>query len=238
VEWPDDIRQQVVSFSNPHGTLTNSDLEMAAMVLHYLVLEHLACLKHVHVAAWCDNTPTVSWTNKLSSSKSLVAGRLTRALALRIHTNQASPLISVSIAGVNNEMADVASRTFNKKSATPTTFQYSDAEFLQFFSSTFPLQDGSWSVFRLSNKLTSQIFSELRGKTSTLASWLRITQTGSAIGHFGPTTSPPSLEWTPCSPVCTTPNVSNSSLVSLTGSGGVTTAMALRSELAPFKSRF
>jgi hypothetical protein len=135
-------------------------------------------------------------------------------------------------------MADVASRTFNKSSASDKTFQFSDAEFLQFFSTTFPLQENSWSVFRLSTKLTSQIFSELRGKTSTLGSWLRITQTGSAIGRFGPPTSPLSLEWTPCSPVCQTPPVSNSSLASLTGSGGVTTGMALKSELAPFKSRY
>jgi hypothetical protein len=84
MEWPEDIRNNVVSFDNPHGTITNSDLEMAGMVLHYLVLEHLVDLRHVHVAAWCNNTPTVSWTNKLSSSKSPTAGRLTRALAMRI----------------------------------------------------------------------------------------------------------------------------------------------------------
>ena len=69
LEWPDDIRRSVVSFANPSGTITNSDLEMAAMLIHYIVLEHLVSLKHVHVAAWCDNTPTVSWTNKLSSSR-------------------------------------------------------------------------------------------------------------------------------------------------------------------------
>jgi hypothetical protein len=238
VEWPQDIRDNVVSFSNPTGTITNSDLEMAGMVLHYLVLEHLTRLRHVHIAAWCDNTPTVSWTNKLSSSRSRVAGRLARALALRIHANEASPLISVSIARVNNQMVDVASRTFSRTSATAETFQLSDHEFLQHFATTFPLQDTSWRVFRLSTKLTSRIYSELRGETSTLGSWLRITKTGSAIGHFGQNTSPLSLEWTKCSPECQTPPESTSFLVSLTGSGGATTGMALKSELAPFKSRY
>jgi hypothetical protein len=75
------------------GTITNSDLEMAGMLLHFLVLEHVVALRHVHVAAWCDSTPTVSWTNKLSSSRSSLAGRLTHALALRIHANKASPLV-------------------------------------------------------------------------------------------------------------------------------------------------
>jgi hypothetical protein len=98
LEHPPDIQHKVVSFSNPAGTLTNSDLEMAGMLVHYLVLEHLVSLRHMHVAAWCDNTPTVSWTNKLSSSRSQVAGHLTWALAMHLHANEASPLVSVSIA--------------------------------------------------------------------------------------------------------------------------------------------
>ena len=122
VEWPEDIQQNVVSFQNPHGTITNLDLEMAGMVLHYLVVEHLVDLRHVHAAAWHDNTPTVSWTNKLSSSKSSMAGRLTRALAMRIHANQASPHVSsVSIAGIQNLMANVMSRTFSQHTVSDNT---------------------------------------------------------------------------------------------------------------------
>jgi hypothetical protein len=129
VEWPLDIQQNVVSFDSPNGTITNSDLEMAGMLLHYPVLEHMVSLKHVHVAAWCDNTPTVSWTNKLSSSQAAIAGRLTQALALRIHANEASPFISVSIAGVDNTMADLSSRTskFQMRISynfLPTPFHY------------------------------------------------------------------------------------------------------------------
>jgi hypothetical protein len=162
LEWPPDIQKNVVSFANSNGTITNSDLEMAGMLAHYLVLEHLVLLRHVHVAAWCDNTPTVSWTNKLSSSCSRVAGRLTRALAMRLHANEASPLVSVSIAGIDNKMADAASRTFHKQSATSETFAISDDAFLHSFAATFPLQDVSWRVFRLSNKLALRIFSEHR----------------------------------------------------------------------------
>jgi hypothetical protein len=157
VEWPQDIRDNVVSFMNPTGTITNSDLKMAGMVIQYLVLEHLACLRHVHVAAWCNNTPTVSWTNKLSSSRSMVASRLARALALRIHANEALPLISVSIAGVNNQMADIALRTFSRTLAMSETFTLSDNKFLQQFSDSFPLQNTSWRVFRVSSKLSSPI---------------------------------------------------------------------------------
>jgi hypothetical protein len=154
-----------------------------------LVLEHLVSLKHVHVAAWCNsNTPTVSWTNKLSlSAHAAIAGRLTRALlALRIHANEALPLISVSISGVDTTMlADVSSRTFNRNAASTNSFKISDEDFLHFFADSFPLHNDSWSVFRLSDKLSSRIFSELRGRTSALGSWLQITMSGSAIGRFG-----------------------------------------------------
>ena len=69
VQWPHDIRTSIVSVKNPMGKISNSDLKMAGMLLHYLALKHLVPLQHVHVAAaWCNNTPTMSWTNKLSAS--------------------------------------------------------------------------------------------------------------------------------------------------------------------------
>jgi hypothetical protein len=94
---------------------------------------------------------------------------------MRIHVNEASPLTSHSIAGINNKLADMASRTFHRNTITHETFAIPDDDFLHLFNSTFPLQDNSWRSFRLSSKLTSLVFSELRGKASTLASWRRIT---------------------------------------------------------------
>jgi len=147
-------------------------LEMAGLLLHYLVLENLTELKHVHVAAWCDNTPTVSWANKLNSSKSRVAARLIRALSLRIQVNEASPLITVSIAGTENVMADVVSRPFGSK-ATDVIDTADDDVFLHEFSRRFPLpQNASWTMFRLPNKICSLVISELQHNPSRMESWL------------------------------------------------------------------
>lgn len=41
LKFPQDIQNQVVSFSNPKGDITNSDLEIAGLLAKYLVLEHL-----------------------------------------------------------------------------------------------------------------------------------------------------------------------------------------------------
>ena len=74
-QWPPEI---VALFDA--GKLTINDLEMAGILLHYMLLEMLVDLLHVHVAIWCDSTSAVSWTAKMSSLKSLVGQQLTRAL--------------------------------------------------------------------------------------------------------------------------------------------------------------
>ena len=160
VEWPADIQARLVSWSNPQGDLTINDLEMAGLLLQHLVLEQLVPLKHEHVAAWCDNTSTVSWARRMTSSKSRIGHRLVRALMMRINVNEASPLVTVSIQGIRNAMADVASRSFgpgNKNSST--TFDTPNLAFLQSFNAEFPLeQNASWQLFRLSSKLSSLVF--------------------------------------------------------------------------------
>jgi hypothetical protein len=108
--WPADITARLVSRSNPEGDITINDLEMAGLLLQHLVLEMLVLLKHEHVAAWCDNTSTVSWAQRMTSSRSRISHRLVRALMMRINAlmmrinvNEASPLVTVSIQGCRND---------------------------------------------------------------------------------------------------------------------------------------
>ena len=155
---------------------------------------------------------------------------------MRIHVNEASPLISHSIAGVDNKLADMASRTFHRNTATHETFAMPDDDFLHLFNSTVPLQDNSWRSFRLSSKLTSLVFSELRGKASTLASWRRITKKGSVTGNIGQTSSRPSVTWIPSSQTSPPHSESNSSLLSPNMSAMATAVEASRSAPAPSKS--
>ena len=56
LQWPQDITSNVVSDSNPSGTITNSDLEMAGLLLQWLVLEEVADTKHQTLLLHCDNT--------------------------------------------------------------------------------------------------------------------------------------------------------------------------------------
>ena len=58
LQWPPDITANVKSASNPNGMITNSDLEMAGLLLLLLVMEDVVCNpKKVNVALFSDNTP-------------------------------------------------------------------------------------------------------------------------------------------------------------------------------------
>jgi hypothetical protein len=66
--FPPDIESEVVLDDNPDGRLTNSNLELDAEVLAVrVVLATAPEVKHIPLGMLCDNTPTVSWINKMAS---------------------------------------------------------------------------------------------------------------------------------------------------------------------------
>jgi hypothetical protein len=111
VQSPPDITAAVVSDSNPTGSLTNSDLEMAGVLLHHLVLVTLIRTKHCHSATLYNNTPLVAWVNRMAAKySSLVAHRLLQGLALHQRINKtALPMIDY-IVGLDYIWADEAFR--------------------------------------------------------------------------------------------------------------------------------
>eukprot|EP00956_Cyclotella_meneghiniana_P036899 scaffold132055_cov20-Cyclotella_meneghiniana.AAC.1 len=117
MEWPEWVKQEVLKTNaGQKGTLTNSDLEMAGLLLLWLVMEEVCDLTSgSHVALFSDNAPTVSWVNKLASKNSQVADQLIRALARRLKLKGASPLSTMHIAGDKNEMTDIPSRSFGSE---------------------------------------------------------------------------------------------------------------------------
>ena len=150
-EWPQDIQDDLITDENKQGGLTINDLELAGLVLNWLVLECQTDtpLAYHHVVAFCDNTSAVAWTHKLLTSTSLVAGRLLRLLGLRIHARQASSLIPIHIAGEKNTMADIVSRAFKDGK-----YFNANKNLVVYFNKNFPLpQKTSWTEFHLPKKL-------------------------------------------------------------------------------------
>jgi hypothetical protein len=89
-EWPDNIKQNIISLSNRTGTIMNSDLEMVGLVILWLVIEGVCPdLREKCMALFSDNSPTVSWATRLASRWSLVAEHLVQALALHLKITHA-----------------------------------------------------------------------------------------------------------------------------------------------------
>jgi hypothetical protein len=100
--------------THPTGTLTNSDLEMAGVLLHEAVLKAALGpnrMRHVQTAIGCDNSPAVAWTKRMATrSASPISFCLLKGLAMRQRLTRSAPPAVFHVAGIDNILADVASR--------------------------------------------------------------------------------------------------------------------------------
>ena len=218
------ISSQVVSDKNPRGRLTNSDLELAAVLMHYMILQQHVNLRYVRAGVFSDNTPTVAWSKRMADkSQYPTAGRLLRGLAAMQRATRAGPLTVASVAGKTNDMADVSSRSYNTAALVP------DSPFLTHFNTRFPLpQSLSWKLAHLTPVMTSLVISTLAGKRLPLQQWM--TKCAPKTGTIG-SNSVPTHAATHTSSTRPNPSNSSSCLLSLQGSGEVTTVEDIQSKL-------
>jgi len=167
------------------GRITNSDLEMAGLLLLWLVMEEVCgSMEKKRVALFSDNDPTVSWVKQMASRQSRVAAQLLRALALRLHKHHACPLTPIHIPGKQNTMTDIPSRSFG---SVPEWHCRTNHDLLTLFNRTFPLPgQGYWTVFQLNSALAMKVTSVLRMRHTTLEEWRRLPKIGAHIGKIGP----------------------------------------------------
>ena len=188
VEWPADIQANLVTSSNPKGTITINDLELAGILLGLIALEGQNIpLRHIHLATFCDNISAVVWSYKMRNSVSIIAGHILRAIGMHIHALSASSLIPHHIAGELNIMADVISRAFKKGK-----FFAASTSLPNYFNTSFPLvQNALWREYHIPTAQVSSVIASLRGKRLPLESLLARTQNDKNIGAIGPHTLEP-----------------------------------------------
>ena len=164
------------------------------MLLLWLVIEQVyPDLDSKYFGLLNDNSPTVSWTTKMTSEKSACAAALLRALAMRLKVARASPIIPMHIPGVENAISDIPSRSFGRKVKWHCK---TDADFLAMFSQKFPLpKQNCWTLFQPPKVLTSKVISVLLRQHSELGEWCRLTRKSRSIGSRG-RPMPNLWEWT------------------------------------------
>ena len=211
------------------GTLTINDLELAGLVLGWLVLEYITPdLAYKHVGSFCDNTSAVAWAQKGHTTTSIPAARLLRFLSIRQRAHRTSSLLPIHIPGENNDMADFFSRAFKQGK-----FYLENSTLLSFFSKHFPLpQKKSWSEWKVHKKLSMQVTSCLLGEQLQMESLLNLPRLGKNIGGTGCPTPTPSKP-TPTSEENPTSTKPSSSQGMLLGSGQELMASEMRSKFKP-----
>jgi hypothetical protein len=188
MEWPDNIKSNLVSAKNPSGTITISDLEMAGIVLLWLVIEKvLPSLQQCNVAMYCDNSPSVGWVTRLASKSSIIAAKLIHTLSLRMKHSHACPITTLHIPGNQKSISDIPSCSFGSSTTWHCT---SNKKLLTLFNSKFPPPNqNSWTVFLPTSKIFLRLTSLMLTKHSTLDEWRRLPNVGSHIGRTGAPTA-------------------------------------------------
>ena len=155
---------------------------MAAILLHWIVLEMITTTYHRSALARSNNSPACSWATRMSP-KSAIAARLVRALALRQRICQAAPMSTVHVAGKAHDIVDIPSRSFREGHRWNCP---NNCEFLTRFTSHFPLPQGAcWQLLVINPKIVMLVISELRMKQLPMDVWKQLPSRGRIFGVTG-----------------------------------------------------
>jgi len=153
VPFPIHVQQRLVTHLNTTGDITNSDLELAALVLGAAILRTTCPQSRATILCASDNAAAVQWAEGSTSSTKARAFLLRWLANLTRHNSFA--LHPVFTPGTTNTLADFCSRSFH----------LSDQEFSAEVHSRFPIP-GGWNVVHPPSDHVSNMISALLGEMS------------------------------------------------------------------------
>ena len=167
-QWPADITREV---NKKHGSISNSDVEAAGVFIGDCILDDILADDTAGVSSHLcsDNSATVAWNQRGASRAShKCPERLLRWKAMRQRWTRRGPQDVDHVAGQQNDMGDIPSRSYDNDNKTPCFPHGEDNQFLQYFSHRFPLsshpQLGSWRLVRPRPEIVSAAILLLRGQ--------------------------------------------------------------------------
>ena len=176
--FPPKIVDSLVSHKNPHGTINNSELELAGMIAHNDILQQQVNCAGRTIVPLGDNTAAVLWEHKASVTTTGPASYLLRLHSL--HQRHYRYLSKADyIPGPVNAMADDCSRLWH----------LTDTELLQHFNSNYP-QAQPWQLVPLRPEMLSSLISALQKERQEPRSYLRGLVNKTSTGKYGKNSLP------------------------------------------------
>jgi hypothetical protein len=222
--FPPPTQQDLVTHTNRSGSITNSDLELAAQLAEQDILVQIRDCRESTITTFTDNIATRAWHRKGSRSTLGAAAYLLRLNALHQRFYRYRSNIHY-IAGPANAMADDASRLWH----------LSDSALLTHFNTIYP-QHKPWKLSQLRPEMHSALITALQCKRSNPESFLPAHNTVMPPGFDGASFVSSSIS-TPCSPMWPTPSLSSKSLPLATAQAKLHPVGSLP-DLVPWKQPF
>jgi hypothetical protein len=223
-QFPSSITQQLVTQYNLKGKVTNSDLELAAIILQHDVYSQHYDIRECTVHSNSDNKSAVSWQTHGSTTTDSTPAYLLRLQAIHQRVYRYIPLVSY-IPGPVNAIADDASRLWHR----------SDSQLLTHFDHHYP-QALSWQLCQPRPEMLSFVISALQRQRPPLESFLAEPPPPELTGELGSNFATRS-DWTHTSRRSTTPLSSSKSTLSDTVKAKLPPVVA-QSDLEPLKTHF
>jgi hypothetical protein len=222
--FPRAVRQALISADRPHGTITNTDLELAGIIGHQDVLASHVPVQHTTISLLNDNFPALVRCVKGSITSEAAAAYLLRVNSMHQRHHRYLAVYD-HIAGPSNCMADDASRLFS----------LTDHAFLSHFEQLYPQQQ-PWTLCCLPPGMNSALICALHKTRPEPLSYLSAPMPVTSLGPFGRPTVPPwayRLSWKPSA----TPSLTSKSSPSATATADSPRARTA-SALAPWSRRY
>ena len=139
------MQDRLVSFDNPTGDISNSDLELTGSITHHDIFAQFADVAERTIHNCYDNIAAVYWQRKGATTTLEPAAFLLRLQRLHQRFYRYVPLKDY-LPGSLNTMADFLSRRWG----------LTDAEILSHFNSNFP-QKRPWRLCRVRTEIHSAL---------------------------------------------------------------------------------
>ena len=172
-QLPTQVQNNLVSTTKSGGAITNSDLELAGSIAHDDILASAVPISRLTLSSFSDNTPTVVWRNKGSTTTSVPAAYLLQLASLHQRHHRYRSELNY-IPGPRNTMADDCSRLW----------KLTDFDFISYSNITYP-QKKSWKLLHLRPAMASALISSLLKKRAESASYLQGIKKHNELGQSG-----------------------------------------------------
>ena len=179
-QWPKHITDNLVTEHNPHGTITNSDLELAGGLLHLQAIAQSFDVRERTVLSKTDNLAALYWQRKGSATTTKCPHYLLRLFGLHQRFHRYVPRHDY-LSGPSNPIADALSRLFH----------LNNSQLLQHLTTRHP-QTKPFQLVPIDPAVISSVISALQTKPSKLESLLVEPAPPQRLGNNG---RPSALTW-------------------------------------------